>query len=45
MLAFMYKIKVKECLDKLEQLKQERNYEEFVKKTNDTIKMWNRVLK
>lgn len=41
----MYKIKVKECLDKLEQLKQERDYAEFVRQTNETIKKWNRIIR
>ena len=45
MLNFMYKIKVKQCLDQLEDIKKERDYAEFVRKTDEVVKLWNNVLK
>lgn len=41
---FIYKLKVRQLIKQVKDLKKEKDYEEFVKKADERIALWNRVL-
>ncbi len=41
---FIYKLRVKQFIREVEQLKKEKDYDEFVMKSENRIALWNRIL-